>query len=120
MAEEESEEVKLLNESITHWEKMKRWAKKQPEQGFPYFREMHLDIGEYWRGDHCPLCNKYLERLPTCRGCPIYMHDFHCNHPKSTWKKVNRSKTWKEWLNSADEMINMLYRLKEIYIKGVK
>lgn len=65
--------IEIIKRSITHWERMIEWAKKQPPDKLIHWHLLEIDIGEAPTSNDCPLCQKYLKHifkiyfcLPSC------------------------------------------------------
>lgn len=52
-------EKEAIRKSVEHWERMVEWAEKQDEENPTYHSLMQNDIGEWWSGYDCSLCQKY-------------------------------------------------------------
>ena len=115
---------KALDESLKHWERMLRWADKQPLDTPVSCVEMKEDIGEIWTGDDCPLCkifdeseNDILCELRQLRLiCPLYAKFGVCGvsgdvNP-NLWHTVSTSATWGDWVVNAKKFYSQLESLK--------
>jgi len=113
--------------SIDHWKKMINWAKTQiPDQrvtGWKMFKE----IKETWSSDDCPLCQAFFHLDVTdydlCKHCPLRVIFGSCNKKQemNAWQDVSNAKTWGEWLEAAEVMLQQLQAtLSIIKIKGGK
>lgn len=92
---------KTIKESIQHWKRMLKWAKKQPSRAYISSLRMRDEIWETWFSDDCPLCREYKME---CNQCKLG----DCDNPKSCWGKVYNSRTWGIWCKNAELMIKRL------------
>ena len=104
--------MKEIQESIDHWNRMLKWAKKQRSKAHPESYFMEEVIGESWYGDHCPLCNKY-RTMDCCGDCPLSIAGHECGYTNSPWWKVFDSDTWGKWCKNAKRMIKVLEELEK-------
>jgi hypothetical protein len=104
--------IKVIKQSITHWQYMIRWAKKHNQDDFAYRQEMLDDIGENWAGYYCPLCKMFYK----CNNCPLSYYDsFIPRDCINEWRLVDISKTWGEWLENAEQMLLILKNVLKKY-----
>jgi len=109
-----------IEDSIKHWERMIKWAKKQPKRGLlsmPKMKtKMFESIGEYYGGDDCPLCQRYLY-AEGCEVCPLgrkYRKALDKDLVLAcvlTWRKAYGSTTWAVWLKYAKLLLKDLKSL---------
>jgi len=114
---------KAIKKSISHWEKMLKWASKQDESEKCNLNLMADSIKEIWTGEDCPLCDLFHDTLPpgkmgphvflsSCSGCPLYEKYGHCGGwNKNAWILVHQSVFWGQWCRQAKKMIFQLERL---------
>ncbi len=103
-------DLKLLKESIAHWKRMIKWAKKRDPMESCYAQEMLRSIEEDWFSDFCPLCKKYSGFCDNfCSGCPLDIFFITCEGAKSKWMELrNRSEIWMEWIYYAKRVKRQL------------
>jgi len=86
--------------TLRHYDDMIEWVEKQNQDDKVDCTDMSNDLGENWFGDCCPYCKLQSHK---CRGCALHApeenQDFGCCG--QLWKKMNRTKTWKTWINAA-------------------
>jgi len=105
-----------IEDSIKHWKRMIRWAKKQPAKktmnSITMRLAMYHKLHESWIGEYCALCKKF----PKCKNCPVAKSYGICGMsaycPKNSWADVNSSKNWGEWVIAAKQMLEQLKSLK--------
>jgi hypothetical protein len=102
-----------IKESIEHWERMIAWVEGlKNKEAKPNGEFMKQQLGEYWWGIYCPLCQKYDDdNLDECIDCPLVEINESCDRADSTWGKVARSYTWGTWLKNAYKMLEVLRSL---------
>ena len=106
-----------ISRTIAHWEKMIKWAKKQPEHYLTSIGAIHNGINQTWYGDYCPLCDKYYKGSKTkltCKKCPLKIKYGKCGRSKirNKWHNVSFSYNWKDWVENAEVFLAQLKRLK--------
>lgn len=101
--------------SIKHWQRMIKWAEKQPRTGFADIEFMYKDLDEGRYSSDCALCKKYAaDVFSHCGKCPIYSKYGECvqggiDHP---YRKVVYSETWRTWIENAKKIVKALKGLK--------
>jgi hypothetical protein len=104
-----------LKQSLRHYWRMRKWAKKQDGRTKINQLDIEEDIGESWDGEFCILCKTYGVFCASygvfCDCCPLYLNDHDCNEIKSPWIKLNASKTWGQWIKAATEMARVIMKL---------
>ena len=111
--------LKLIEESIEHWERMLEWAKKQDPSRHVHFIQMISEIGEDWYADSCPLCRRF--RSDAHKKCPLEIVFGCCDNSLSmnVWKDVSRAGCWGEWVDCAEIMVEQLKTVFKLYkMKG--
>jgi len=115
---------KALDESLKHWERMIRWADKQPLDTPVSQVEMKEDIGETWIGEDCSLCKIFEDSSNDmfCQSnrlgliCPLYTKFGVCGVSggvsTNLWHTVSTSKTWGDWVVNAKKFYSQLESLK--------
>jgi len=107
------EDVGLVKQAIEHYDRMIAWAKKRRnEEDIRYSMGkwiMYSDIGENWRGNYCPLCQKYGDK--DCIGCPIFEKTEFTNCDNTPWQKLNYALLWSTWLKYAKQERKFLQSL---------
>jgi len=96
-----------IEESIKHYKRMIKWAKKQPQNDIALLMDMDTKLGETYGADDCPMCVKY-RIYPRCNVCPLgakYNDGFSCT---PSWRAVFHSKTWGEWVIHAEVLLKDL------------
>jgi hypothetical protein len=107
---------KLKKETLAHYDRMITWAKKQNELDQPNDKLMLSLLNETWKGFFCKYCIYYSgffdeQNTSFCKNntygnCPLNPNKanfkktsmYCCN---GLWSKMNRSKTWEEWIVNA-------------------
>lgn len=92
---------KAIKESIQHWKRMLKWAKKQPPRQNADDGNMYKAIRESWFDDSCSLCQEHVLR---CKECELG----DCEDSNGVWRKVDTSYTWLTWCKNAELMIKRL------------
>lgn len=105
-------DIKLLDESIAHWDRMIRWARTQPQDGKVYDEYMFDEIKERWNADYCSLCLEYYD---SCEGCPLREAGNYCEDDCSAWRAVCCSAKWDKWVEKAEEMLAVLENIRDDY-----
>ena len=96
----------LRQQSIEHYNRMIKWAKKQPQKNECSLKEMKNYFDEAWDSESCAFCNEYLNT----DNCPLRKKDSinECyevgNCCNGLWSKMNESITWKEWIKNAKKV----------------
>jgi hypothetical protein len=109
--------AQAIGESIKHWKRMIRWAKKQKANGSAKILVMAKSLHEHWKGNHCPLCKKYTDIYDyvDCFKCPLAKRYGECsgsnNIKGNNWQNVNSSTNWKVWIKEAKIMLKQLKSL---------
>ena len=98
-----------IEDTIKHWKRMIRWAKKQKPRDRALWQTMNDSIEETWQGDDCPLCKAYI-----CEKCPLEKMYGECSgfNKKNLWETVNHSRTWGTWVKNAEKFLIQLTKLK--------
>lgn len=96
-------------ETLNHYDRMIRWAKKQMPKKRTFEIKMALSIGESWHGEYCPYCQKYLFGTGDCKECPLKDKDkkeksWSGRCCSGLWHEMNRSKTWGKWVEAAQKV----------------
>lgn len=100
------------DKALAHYYKMKAYALTQPPDDMPNPEKMENAIGEDWYGSFCPYCitfNKDTEYC-NCELAPNNLCDGGSNCCDGAWFKLHRSKTWKEWLERVDKVIEYIVK----------
>lgn len=99
------EDLKLIQESIAHYERMIQWAETQNPTDKVLEGVMFGAIYENWHSNYCSLCEKY-------NLCSPVEYDF-CfdNERKPCPLSVDNSNDWGEWLKNAAKMLQQLQSL---------
>ena len=117
-----------IKKSLKHWFRMRKFVRSiirnerenlLPDMR-PYSNILGSNIKETWFSVDCPLCYKYLHGENSCDNCPILVFDTYCNNESSIWKKINKSKTWIEWLENSNAMIYLLWKTRNYKIEEGK
>lgn len=124
------EQIKALDETILHYQRMKKWAKEQPEFAGVFSDEMLISIGEDWSAAFCPLCKYSIKRKRnlSCKGsycqfCPARDYlpmDLTC---VSVWRDLNGSFNWGMWVENAERLIKKAGIIKhslELWLLKIK
>jgi len=107
--------INAIKNSIEHWKRMIKWAKKQNKEHSVYQFSMKKIIKESWFTDDCKLCIKFKSDLRGCGDCPLDEKYGRCTNSNSgnAWSKVNASKKWGMWVKKAEIMLKQLESLLE-------
>jgi len=106
-------ERNTILETIAHWDRMIDWAKKREKRWMVSRGDMCYDVGENWRGEHCPLCVKYKADY-VCGKCPLLEKYGRCGYGrKNLWLKVHLSETWGTWVKNAEKFREQIASLLE-------
>lgn len=101
-----------LKESLRHYWRMRKWAKWQDGNECPNVDYMEDVINEYWYDGDCALCQEFRSHGGTeCGECPLFVNGFGCTEHDSPWSKMDKSKTWTEWIENATEMARVIMKL---------
>lgn len=102
-----------INNSIAHWKRMIKWARKQPVNRKPDIINMFKAIGEIWHDDDCALCQKYYHEFKGCDDCPLNKAFGECSSSKNNnlWFTVIKSKSWGIWIVNAEAFLKQLESL---------
>ena len=95
--------------ALTHYNKMIRWAEKQPKHGSVDPTVMEDEIGECWEGDYCSYCKHAKNNL--CDGCPLFrgLKKFNVeNCCDGLWQAMDKSKTWGTWTKRAKKVMEYI------------
>ncbi len=96
----------LKQQVIEHWQRMIRWASKQPKNRVVDIEVMGTAIKEVWLDSGCAWCKWYEKKVvmfyDKCILCPMQKKYGKCTHiNKNLWNIVHGSKTWGEWTINA-------------------
>lgn len=89
-------DVRLIKESILHWEEMTERAKWLIESGIEWHADDDLSgwflmtCETVWSGKCCPLCQQYHPAFihnSGCIGCPMLQFDQPCTSVESAYGK---------------------------------
>jgi len=104
--------------SIDHWERMINWAKIQDPNKPVKALDMLKEIKEDWSSYGCPLCQTFFHLTDDdlCKYCPLRVIFGSCNKKQemNAWQDVSNAKTWGEWLESAEVMLQQLQTVFQI------
>jgi hypothetical protein len=109
-----------VEQSIVHWSRMIEWAKKQDPFAEVDACDMDGGIREWWTGDYCSLCqlaenlssvDDEIEYENDCECCILFKSNNGCQEPGSKWLSVEHSRTWGDWVISAEAMLQTLKEL---------
>ena len=117
-----------LRESREHWERMVAFVEERAwtdsDVSYIYMREV---LGEDWTGRYCALCKYCLSKSRvSCDECPLGKKHGHCSPLKSIkklpvlpvenpWLRAHTASTWREWLDAARDMVDVLSELEDDY-----
>ena len=91
----------LKQRALKHYDRMIRWAEKQPKRKFPFSGDMERAIGEEWHSGDCPYCQKYDPFACFSTSlCPLVEGDC-CG---GLWKDMSTRRTWSGWVNAAKKV----------------
>jgi len=114
------EVLEATAQSIEHWEKMINWAKTQMPNEAVTVGKMFEKIKEVWSSDDCPLCQTFfhlnIDDYDLCKHCPLRVIFGSCNKKQemNAWQDVSNAKTWGEWVESAEVMLQQLQAVFQI------
>ena len=128
------EEVHAIANSLSHWQAIIQWVKRQPSDSLVDFYWMRDSSGMGIGSKHCPLCtytkkrhnydNEYLS-IPEewCQvTCPLGRQAGRCCYQKgSPYRIVYDSDTWEEFVRNAEKyMIPALRKLSPVQAASQK
>ena len=109
----DTKELKYTKKALDHWDRMIKWAKKQPPTNEPNFDLMKQTIGEGWGTQDCDLCNIHKT---TCTKCAIWVATGkHCT--SQGHDDADFSLTWSQWIEGANQLRKTLLKTIEYYEK---
>lgn len=100
-----------FDETLNHYRRMIEWARFQGMDESPSSIKMQASIGEDWTQAHCAMCNAHYHVTDenTCITCPIYKYELErCGIVGTRWHRLNKSKTWPEWILNAEYFCAMV------------
>lgn len=121
-------QIKALEESILHWDRM-AWAARKVSYDFACYIEdkekgiprpdpatfaFITGLKENWYSDSCACClefmNEILLGIPWgCQRCPLRVYlKGRCGEHGHPWTAVAQAKTWTDWQDAADNMCTIL------------
>lgn len=95
--------------TLAHYDRMIAWAEKQPKTETPSVYFMESEIGEFWFGVDCPMCQANSQ---DCKKCPIGLTTGRIYCGGTPWPEMSLSETWSEWLIAAKAEQEFLANLK--------
>lgn len=98
------ESIRLLDESIAHWVRMREDRK----------------CGEKPTGRYCALCERYYRGRPKCTGCPIanYAESYLCRGtPYEEAPDAFDDGNDEKWRAAADAEIEFLREVRDSLVK---
>jgi len=114
--------IQAVDKALAHWERMQAWVKLQPDEDavsdsgwYDHYGYMKFAIGETWEGKYCACCKftRSLSDILNCSLCPIAIAgEERCDYNNSSWRLVDMSETWGEWLENSHAMVSLLKRVK--------
>lgn len=94
--------MNIKKETIKHYNRMIKWAKKQPQEGLVNVKFMFSEIGEDWFSEYCEYC-KLKNRGYRCKLIP--KKDEACfggsNCCDGLWLNMYETRIWKQWIEGA-------------------
>ena len=99
------EVIGMIKDTLSHWDRMIKWAGGQAQEESPSSDDMEKLLGENWYASHCPLCIEFYEEdsETPCQNCPLGAKVGECGNVEEInfWICVEDSNSWEEWLSSA-------------------
>lgn len=102
--------LKHLTESIEHYDRMIEWVKTRPNDDIVNPALMIRKIKEDWYGDYCSICVSVESQ---CNLCILDRKGYCCDDQGSIWRRMRFSKTWKDWLDYANQMRQILINIRD-------
>lgn len=100
-----------IKDSIAHWKRMIKWVKTQNPKTITSPTLMNYRIKQDWIDLYCSLCKKYYNDIDECLKCPLAIKYKPCSEKYSSWRMVEMSINWEEWLINAKIMVKQLKSL---------
>jgi len=97
------EKSAMKRAALKHYNRMIKWAGKQPANEKVCTTKMQTLLHERYFGDDCVYCQEDLKQqkkqnYPVCSECALCKNDECCDR---LWSKMVYSKTWKTWIKNA-------------------
>ena len=90
---------KIQKDTLSHYDRMIKYAKTQNHIDIPLISTMYLAIGESWDGNSCKYCIKHCS---DCWSCSLA--DTKSESCCEEWGILNLSTSWEEWIINAEAM----------------
>lgn len=103
----------LLQDVKEHWYRMLKWAETRNRQIKVRSFYMKRYLRESWYKDDCAFCRKYY--YDNCKECPIKIVTGKKFCLGTNWDKIERSKTWQEWIENTKIFIQFLDDIPTLY-----
>jgi len=96
---------RIQKQAIMHYDRMIKWAEKQPQDEPVKFLKMERYIGESWGDDDCPYCEKYFHDDSVI--CPLSNNSLTCDGDiccNGIFGELSDATTWNTWLEYAKQV----------------
>jgi hypothetical protein len=96
----------LKKETLEHYDRMIKQAKKQWPKGRPNRSLMEKNLKENWYGEYCPYCIAYKNKCSECelKGKLQKNEILSVLCCDKLWYKMVISDTWEEWIEAAEKV----------------